>query len=73
MYDHLLERKAEEALSDTLVVLIVGPRRAGKTTLVRKIGGTDRTYITHDDRTTARRRAIRSGRFRSRPERGDHR
>lgn len=52
MYDRLLARKAEEALSDTPVVLIVGPRRAGKTTLARKIGGTDRTYITLDDRTT---------------------
>ena len=52
MYERLLERKAEEALSDTPVVLIVGPRRAGKTTLVRKIGGTDRTYVTLDDQTT---------------------
>ncbi len=52
MYERLLERKAEEALSDTPVVLIVGPRRAGKTTLVRKIGGTNRTYVTLDDRTT---------------------
>ena len=52
MYERLLERKAEEALSDTPVVLIEGPRRAGKTTLVRKIGGTNRTYVTLDDRTT---------------------
>ena len=38
--------------SDTPVVLIVGPRRAGKTTLVRKMAEADRTYITLDDQTT---------------------
>lgn len=32
-----VEQRAEEALSVTPVVLIIGPRRAGKTTLVRKI------------------------------------
>ena len=52
MYERFVERRAEEALSDTPVVLIVGPRRAGKTTLVRKMGGTGRTYITLDDQTT---------------------
>ncbi len=41
----------DEALSDTPVVLIVGPRRAGKTTLVRKVGDADRVYITLDDHT----------------------
>ena len=51
MYDRFVERRAEEALSDTPVVLIVGPRRAGKTTLVRKMGETDRNYITLDDQT----------------------
>ena len=51
MYERLLEHKVGEALSDTPVVLIVGPRRAGKTTLVRKIGGTGRTYITLDDQS----------------------
>jgi predicted AAA+ superfamily ATPase len=33
------------------VILIVGPRRAGKTTLVRTMGEPDRTYVTLDDRT----------------------
>ncbi len=37
--------------SDTPVVLIVGPRRAGKTTLVRKMGDAGRSYITLDDQT----------------------
>jgi uncharacterized protein len=52
MYQRLVERRAEEALADTPVVLIVGPRRSGKTTLVRKLGEAGRTYITLDDPTT---------------------
>ncbi len=51
MYERFVERRVEEALSDTPVVLIVGPRRAGKTTLVRKMGEAGRTYITLDDQT----------------------
>jgi len=45
MFERFVERRAEEALSDTPVVLIVGPRRAGKTTLVRKMGEAGRTSI----------------------------
>jgi predicted AAA+ superfamily ATPase len=51
MFERFVERRAEEALSDTPVVLIVGPRRAGKTTLVRKMGEAGRTYFTLDDQT----------------------
>ena len=51
MYERFVGRRAEEALADTPVVLIVGPRRAGKTTLVRKLDDADRTYITLDDQT----------------------
>lgn len=51
MFERFVERRAEEALTDTPVVLIVGPRRAGKTTLVRKMGEAGRTYITLDDQT----------------------
>lgn len=51
MYKRFVERRAEEALSDTPVVLIVGPRRAGKTTLVRKMDEAGRSYITLDDQT----------------------
>ncbi|MBM19285.1 MAG: AAA family ATPase [Stappia sp.] len=51
MFKRFVERRAEEALSDTPVVLIVGPRRAGKTTLVKKMGAAGRTYITLDDQT----------------------
>ena len=52
MYERFVERRAEEALSDTPVVLIAGPRRAGKTTLVRKMADAGRTYVTLDDRTS---------------------
>jgi predicted AAA+ superfamily ATPase len=51
MFERFVERRAEDALSDTPVVLVVGPRRAGKTTLVRKMGEAGRTYITLDDQT----------------------
>lgn len=51
MFERFVERRAEEALADTPVVLIVGPRRAGKTTLVRKMGEAGQTYITLDDQT----------------------
>jgi predicted AAA+ superfamily ATPase len=51
MYERFVEHRVEEALSDTPVVLITGPRRAGKTTLVRKMGEEGRTYITLDDQT----------------------
>lgn len=49
----LIERKArpivETALTDTRVVLIAGPRQAGKTTLARQVSGSDRPFITLDD------------------------
>lgn len=51
MFKRFVERRADEALSDTPVVLIVGPRRAGKTTLVKKMGEVGRDYITLDDQT----------------------
>ena len=51
MYERFMEHRFEEALSDTLVVLITGPRRAGKTTLVRIMGEAGRSYITLDDQT----------------------
>jgi uncharacterized protein len=37
------------SLGDTRVVLVVGPRQAGKTTLVRQFVDNDRPYVTLDD------------------------
>lgn len=52
----LIDRKAlplvETALADTRVVLISGPRQAGKTTLARIFSDRDRPYITLDDAGT---------------------
>lgn len=48
-----IDRKArpvvETALADTRVVLISGPRQAGKTTLARQFADSSRPYITLDD------------------------
>ena len=52
MYERFAERKINEALLDTPVVLVVGPRRVGKTTLARKLEKAHRTYVTMDDQTT---------------------
>ena len=49
MYKRFAQERVEEALADTPMVLLVGPRRAGKTTLVRKLSDADRAYITLDD------------------------
>lgn len=55
--DHnFVRRKAqlavETALADTRVVLVVGPRQSGKTTLVRQFANDARPYFTLDDAAT---------------------
>lgn len=55
MYPRYSEHHVKEALSDTPVVFIMGPRQAGKTTLVKtlidEMGSEQWTYITLDDQT----------------------
>ncbi len=46
------EARVAIAIEDTRVVLIVGPRQAGKTTLVRRFVTEARPYITLDDAQT---------------------
>ena len=52
MFKRFVEQRVHEALEDTPVVLIVGPRRTGKTTLARTMGAKVRNYLTLDDQTT---------------------
>lgn len=47
-----LQPRIEEAMQDTPVVLVNGPRQAGKTTLVRQFADATRTYVTLDDAAT---------------------
>lgn len=50
LYPRYARRRLEEALTDTPVVLIHGPRQCGKTTLSRIVGGAaGYEYITFDD------------------------
>jgi len=49
-YPRLLQSRLEEALDDTPVVLIHGPRQCGKTTLARKVGDLrGYSYLSFDD------------------------
>lgn len=52
MYPRKIRRRIETALTDTRVVLVTGPRQAGKTTLVKQIAGGDLPYFTLDNLTT---------------------
>lgn len=50
LYPRQILTRLEEALTDTPVVLIHGPRQSGKTTLARAVGGRKGyTYVTFDD------------------------
>jgi len=52
MYPRLIKQRIDTALSDTRVVLVTGPRQAGKTTLVQQIAGKSRPFFTLDSATT---------------------
>jgi hypothetical protein len=51
-YPRLAEARIVEAMADTPVVLVVGPRQAGKTTLVRQMAEQNLRYLTLDDELT---------------------
>ena len=54
MYPRFVEQRIQEALADTRVVLICGPRQSGKTTLAQQVAGPDRPFVTLDDATALR-------------------
>lgn len=47
-----IEERIRRDLRDTRVVLLAGPRQAGKTTLAKKLAGKDMKFLTLDDPTT---------------------
>ncbi|MCL6285667.1 ATP-binding protein [Ruegeria sp. 2012CJ41-6] len=51
MYPRFAQTRIEEALSDTRVVLISGPRQSGKTTLATDIASDKVSFLTLDDAT----------------------
>ena len=51
-YPRQIESRIAEAMRDTPVVLLAGPRQAGKTTLVRQVSGNGLRYLTLDDELT---------------------
>jgi len=55
IFRRYIAKNVTEALEDTRVVLVVGPRQAGKTTLMRQFVSDDRPYLTLDDPATLNR------------------
>jgi predicted AAA+ superfamily ATPase len=51
MYPRWIERRIRDELSDTRVVLLAGPRQAGKTTLAKKVAQESAAFLTLDDST----------------------
>lgn len=54
VYPRKVRSRIAAALKDTPVVLVNGPRQAGKTTLIRQFASARRTYLTLDDSATLR-------------------
>ena len=51
MFDRFVRSRVADALGDTPVVLLAGPRRSGKTTLARSMSGDGRVFLSLDDQT----------------------
>ena len=51
LYPRLIEPRVLDALTDTRVVLLSGPRQSGKTTLGQKLATDGMAYITLDNAT----------------------
>jgi len=52
LFPRRIQPRVLDALADTPVVMLSGPRQAGKTTLVRQLAGTAIRYLTMDDEIT---------------------
>src|SRR5687768_1454396 len=52
MYKRSISGRLLQAMSDTRIVLLSGPRQAGKTTLARQMAGSDLPFFTFDDTAT---------------------
>ena len=52
MYRRLVQRRLTEALRDTRVVLLSGPRQAGKTTLAQQVATAQMPFMSFDDAAT---------------------
>lgn len=52
LYTRNIRKRITDALRDTPVVLINGPRQSGKTTLMRQFASARRAYLTLDDNAT---------------------
>lgn len=52
LFTRRIEPRIAEAMADTPVVLLTGPRQAGKTTLVRQVAQSRLRYLTLDDDLT---------------------